>query len=450
MATHVAPAPIREIQEPPLVGSMRAFQENRLDLYRRVAREGGDATRLHFGPFPFIIFNTPEMAHAILVEHAQDFDKGLTIHRAFTPIIGNGLVNNEGDSWRQQRKLMAPALAHRQIASYADIMVAYTERAQAQWAEGTELRIDHEMMALTMSIVGKALFDADVLEETDELGAAVATAMQYLEYSISHIFPFPLSIPTPRSRRTKAALAVLDRRLYSLIAARRASGEDRGDLLSLLLAAKDEAGAGMSDRQIRDEVLTLFVGGHETTAVTLAWSWYLLAKYPAIYTRLQQEVDTVLGGRPSTFADLPNLPYAAQVFKETLRLYPAADGITRTALHDVAVGGYPLRKGDIVSVPIYTIHRRPEFFPDPERFDPDRFLPENEKRLPRYAFMPFGAGPRICIGNHFAMMEGQLLLATLAQRVTFDLVPGQQVVPQPLFVIRQKDGCRVIVHRRGQ
>jgi cytochrome P450 len=205
----------------------------------------------------------------------------------------------------------------------------------------------------------------------------------------------------------------------------------------------------MSDRQIRDEVLTLFVGGHETTAVTLAWSWYLLAKHPAIYARLQQEADSVLGGRPPTFADLPNLPYAAQVFKETLRLYPAADGITRTALRDVTVGGYQLRKGDIVSVPIYTIHRRPEFYPDPERFDPDRFLPENEKRLPRHAFMPFGAGPRICIGNHFAMMEGQLLLATLAQRVTFDLVPGQHIVPQPLFVIRQKDGCRVIVHRRG-
>jgi cytochrome P450 len=428
---------------------MRAFQQDRLALYQRVARECGDVAQVHFGPFPLVIFNTPELAHAVLVEHDQDFDKGLTLHRAFTPVAGQGLINNEGESWRRQRKLMAPAFAHRQIATYADIMTAYTERAQAGWAEGAELRIDQEMMRLTMSIVGKALFDADVLEESDELGAAVTVAMSYLQYAITHIFPLPLSIPTPRSRQTRAAMALIDRRLAAMIAERRASGVERGDLLSLLLAARDETGAGMSDRQLRDEAITLFLAGHETTANSLSWCWYLLAQHPALYARLQQEVDTVLAGRAPTFADLPNLPYALQVFKEAMRLYPPADGVTRTALRDVEIGGYHLRKNTIIAIPIYTIHRRPEFYPDPERFDPDRFLPENEKRLPRHAFMPFGAGPRICIGNQFALMEGQLVLAALAQRVTFALAPGQEVVPAPLFVVRQKNGCRVIVHRRA-
>src|SRR5215212_6911400 len=201
MATKVAQPAIPRLHEPLLIGSMRNFQKDRLGLYRQVARECGDAGEVHFGPVPLLIFNTPEMAHAILVEHAQDFDKGLVLHRAFTPIIGQGLINNEGESWRQQRKLMAPAFAHRQIAGYADTIVAYGERVQARWAEGAPLRIDQEMMSLTMSIIGKVLFDADVLEETDELGAAVTTAMRQLEYTISHMFPLPLGIPTPRNRQ---------------------------------------------------------------------------------------------------------------------------------------------------------------------------------------------------------------------------------------------------------
>ena len=448
MVTPVAAKPVPDFREPALMGSMRAFQRDRLDLYKRVAGECGDVGRVHFGPISMLVFNTPELAQAVLVEHAADFDKGPVIHRAFTPVIGNGLINNEGESWRHQRKLLAPAFTHRHIAAYADTMVAYAERAQAAWTEGAELRVDREMTRLTMSIVGKTLFDADVFDETDALGAAITTAIQYLEYSISHFFPIPVGWPTARSRRTRAAIAQIAQRLQAMIDERRASGADRGDFLSLLLAARDDSGEGMNDTQVRNEAMTLFLAGHETTASTLAWAWYFLAQNPETYAKLQHEVDTALGGRPPAVADLPNLPYALQVFKEALRLYPPADSIGRTALHDVDVAGYPVRKNGMVSIPVYTIHRRPEFYPDPERFDPDRWTPEREKALPRYAYMPFGAGPRVCIGNHFALMEGQLVLAALAQRVTFALVPGQEVVPQAVFAVRQKHGCRVIVRRR--
>ncbi|HUS14564.1 MAG TPA: cytochrome P450 [Chloroflexia bacterium] len=448
MAASVAIKPIPQLSAPPLIGSMKEMQRDRLALYMRAARECGDTALIRIGPYRFYVFNTPEMAQAILVDHANDFDKGFVAHKAFTPVIGNGLINNEGESWRKQRKLMAPVFTHRHIASYADTMVGYTERIQQTWADGVELRIDQEMTRLTMSIVGKTLFDADVFDESDGLGQAVTRAMEFLQYTIGHLMPVPLSIPTPRSRRTKAALAVIRERLQAEIDQRRASGTDRGDLLSLLLAARDEHGAGMDDTQIRNEAVTLFMAGHETTANTLAWCWYFLARYPETYAKLQAEVDRVLGGRPATVADLPQLPYALQVFKEALRLYPAADSLSRQAVRDMDLQGYPIQKGDLVAVPIYTLHRRPEFYPDPERFDPERFTPENEKRLPRYAYLPFGGGPRVCIGNHFAMMEGQLILATLAQHVTFDLVPGQDVVPTTVFVVRQKDGCRVTVRRR--
>src|SRR4051794_7359529 len=301
MATQTAAKPIRDLRERPLIGSMREFQRDRLSLFLRVFRECGEVARIHFGPFPLLVFSSPEMVQTLLVEHGNDLWKGATIHRAMEPVVGNGLIINEGESWRGQRKMMAPVFAHRHIASYADTMVACSERAQAGWGEGTRINVAHEMVALTMRIVGKALFDADVVEETDDLGAAITTAVQYMDYSITHLFPVPLSVPTPRSRRTKAALAVIQQRMQAMIAERRASGEERADFLSLLLSARDEGGAGMSDTQIRDEALTLFVAGHETTANTLAWCWYFLAKNPDLYARLREEVDTVLGGRPATF-----------------------------------------------------------------------------------------------------------------------------------------------------
>ena len=229
VAQAVAAKPIPHIAEPPLIGSMSAFQKDRLALFRRVSATYGDIARMNFGPFPVIYINSPDLVQQVLVEHVQDFDKGLVLHRAFNPIIGNGLVNNEGESWRVQRKLMAPPFQHRNIARYGETMVAYTEEAQAGWADGSMIDVDHAMTALTMRIVGKTLFDDDVLSEADELGRAITVALQYMQYTLDHIFPVPLSIPTPRSRRVRRALALIDQRLHSMIEEHR-NGPDRGDL----------------------------------------------------------------------------------------------------------------------------------------------------------------------------------------------------------------------------
>ncbi|GAC1392422.1 MAG: cytochrome P450 [Ktedonobacteraceae bacterium] len=444
--------PIPHIAEPSLIGSLPEHTRDRLNLYLRVTQQCGDVGSFHFGPFlRVIIFNTSEYAHSIFVEHAYDFDKGAAIHNTFRPVIGNGIFVSEGDFHRRQRKLMAPSFQPRHITSYANTMVYYSELIQKRWSEGETIDVSQEMTHLTMSIIGKVLFDADVFTEANELGAAMTTILAHVSHTLSHLFPTPLGWPTKRNRNTRQAIAVLRGRIQNLIEERRADTKERNDFLSVLLQSKDEDGNHMSDQQVIDESLTLFGAGHETTATALAWVWYFLASHPNVYKRVQEEVDIVLQGRTPTYADLARLPYCLQVFKETMRLYPPAYATSRASLHDINIDGYTVRKGkDIVFVSPYTLHRRPDYFPDPERFDPERFTAENEKKLPRYAYMPFGAGPRICIGNHFAMMEGHLLLATLAQRVTFDLVPDQKIEPDPSKTIttRPKNGVNMVVHRR--
>ncbi|HMA37831.1 MAG TPA: cytochrome P450 [Chloroflexia bacterium] len=448
MTTQLAAQAIPGIQEPPLVGIMHAFQSDPLGVLTRLARECGDLGRFHYGPFLVYFCNAPELAHSVLVEHADAFDKGFAFHNALRPMIGNGLVNSEGMFWRRQRKLMAPPFQPRHIAGYAATMASYADEAQQGWADGATIDLAHEITGLTMRIVGKVLFDSEVFGEADTLGAAITIGVERVAYAAMHFFPIPLSWPTSRNHRTRRALALIQQRVQAMIDERRASPVERDDFLSILLRAQADDGTRMSDAQLRDEAVTLFLAGHETTANALSWCFYLLASHPEIYARVQAEVDGVLGGRLPAYADLARLPYTLQVLKETIRLYPPAWIINRVALHAVEVAGISLRKKDVVTIPIYTLHRRAAVFPDPERFDPERFTPENEKRLPRHAYMPFGAGPRICIGNHFALMEAHLVLATLAQRVTFRLVPGQQIVPEALITIRQQPGCRVVVARR--
>ncbi len=448
--TTIPTKPIPSIKEPPLVGSLFEHRRDRLALYLRVTQECGDVGSLHYGPFPLVIFNTSEYAHKIFVEHAYDFDKGELVHNAFRPMIGNGIFTSEGEFHRRQRKLIAPSFQPRQITGYADTMVNYSEQIQRGWRDGETIDISQVMTQLTMSIVGKVLFDADVFTEADELGAAMTTILGHVTHTLATFFPIPLDWPTPRNRHTRRARAVLRGRIQKMIDERQASAEERNDLLSILLQARGEDGSRMSDQQISDESLTLFGAGHETTATALAWAWYLLATHPDVYRNMLQEVDSVLQGQPPTYTDLARLPYTLQVFKETMRLYPPAYGISRAALRDINIDGYLIPKNMYIAVCPYTLHRRPDYFPEPDKFDPQRFTPENEKRLPRYAYMPFGAGPRICIGNHFAKMEGHLLLATLAQHVTFELVEGQQIVPDTNanLTIRPKYGVKMIVRRR--
>jgi cytochrome P450 len=431
--------PILRMRELPLVGSLPGFMRERLDLLLRMAQEG-DACRFHIGPVPVLFLNRPEHVEAVLVDRAGDFSKGRLMHRAAS---GNGLFISEGELHRRQRRLMAPAFVPRRIAEYAQTITRYAEQVQSEWPEGAVVDLNQEMTRLTMSIIGKVLFDADVFSEADELGAAMATMFAHVAHVLSSVVTPPLAWPTPHNRRTVRATRLVEDRLRAMIEQRRGDPTSHGDLLSLLLQARDDDGHGMDDRQLMDECLTLFAAGHETTAATLTWAWYLLCTHPDVYEALVREVDQALGDRAPTDADLPRLALCTQIFKEALRLYPPAPGILREALRDVEICGYPVPRGWQVMFSPYTLHRRADAFPEPERFDPGRFAPEREQRLPRYAFIPFGAGPRICIGNHLALIEGPLLLAALTRRATFRLVPGQVVEPDPLHHLALRPAGKV-------
>jgi cytochrome P450 len=428
------------VREWPLVGSVSVFMKNESLAFLLHLAQTSDVCRFHMGPVPVILFNKAEQVQSILVEHGYDFSKGRLIHQA---IGGNGLFVSEGAFHRRQRKLIAPSFQPRQIASYADTIAAYGERLQQEWDDGAIIDLNQQMIALTMSAIGKVLFNADVFNETDELGAAIAIVFEYTVHKISSLFTPPLSWPTVRNRRMRAAMQVEQERIQRMIDERRRSTTECNDFLSILLHARDEDGTVMSDQQLMDECLTLFSAGHETTAAALAWAWYFLCQHPDIYQKVQQEVDRVLQGRTPTYDDLVRLPYCLQVFKETMRLYPPAGVILREALHTIEIDGYQVLRGCNVMVSPYTLQRKAEYFPDPETFDPDRFTPEREKQLPHYAYIPFGAGPRICIGNHFALMEGQLLIATLAQRVTFTLLPGQTIEPDTVHNLALRPGGKV-------
>jgi cytochrome P450 len=405
----------------PLLGNLPDFTKDRLGLFQRMAHTA-DVCGIHFGPFPGIFFNKPEHVQSILVQHAYAFDKGPIVHKIVRPAIGNGIVCSEGDFHRHQRKLMAPAFQPRQIANYAEIVGHYGEKTLQTWADGAVIDLNQHMSSMTMSVIGKILFDADVFTSTGELGGAMLTAFEYVSRAIPSLFKLPYSWPLPHHLRMRKATTLLHSHIQRFINERRANPDKRRDFLSLLLDARDEHDQSMSDEQVMTECLTLFGAGYETTAAALCWSWYLLCQHPEIYRKVQQEVDSVLQGRTPTYADLEQLPYCLQVLKEALRLYPPAYATYRRALNDIEIDGYHIPKNWAVFIAPYTLHRREDIFPQPETFDPERFAPEQEKLLPRYAYVPFGAGPRICLGLYFSLMEGHLLLATLAQRVNFTLL----------------------------
>ncbi|HZU01697.1 MAG TPA: cytochrome P450, partial [Ktedonobacteraceae bacterium] len=341
------------IREYPLVGSLPAFLGDRMKFLLCMA-EKNDVYGFHIGLVPMILFNKPEHVQSILVELADDFYKGQLMHKAFT---GNGLFISEGEFHRRQRKLMAPAFQPRQIANYVDSIAHYGEQIQQKWNDGAVIDLNQQMIALTMSVIGKVVFDVDVFTETDELGAAWGIVFEYTTQILTSLFTPPLSWPTPRNRRFNKAVQLIENRLQRMIDERRNSPHTRNDLLSILLRAKDEDGSEMSDRQLMDECATLFAAGHETTAAALSWTWYLLCQHPGVYQKVQREVDEALKGRTPTAADLPNLPYCLQVFKETMRLYPPASGILREALHDIEIDGYLVPKGHNVLLSPYTLQR---------------------------------------------------------------------------------------------
>jgi cytochrome P450 len=328
-------------------------------------------------------------------------------------------------------------------------MVTRARQMIDAFADGRVIEIDAVMAKLTLGIVVKSLFGADFTRESEEVGGLMVAVLNAANHRLNTVLRLPSWVPTRRNLREKRAVARLDAMLHGIITARRASGEQAADLLSVLLAAVDEdSGARMSDRQLRDEMMTLFLAGHETTANALTWTWYLLSQHADVEAKLLDELDRVLGGRAPTTADLPNLPYTEMVVREALRLYPPAPGVAREPIEDVQIGGYVVPKGSLVTVNTYALQRDRRFFADPERFDPERFARGWEDRIARYAYLPFGGGPRVCIGNGFAIMEARLILATFAQRFRLSLEPEQRVVPVQLVTVRPRESIRMRLHVR--
>jgi cytochrome P450 len=299
-----------------------------------------------------------------------------------------------------------------------------------------------------MKIVSKTLFDADVESEVAEISDAVTTALTVVGERTESLFPPPDWFPTASNRAIKRAMVTLNRIIQRFIEDRRASGEDRGDLLSMLLAAQDDEGVGMTDKQVRDEAMTLFGAGHETTAIALTWALYLISQHPEVEARLHEEVDRALGNRSATLNDLPNLPYTEMIAKEAMRLYPPAWGTTRELIGDITIGDYTIKKDNFIMMSFHALHHDPRIFDQPDRFDPERFSPENEKTIPKYAYLPFGAGPRVCIGNMFAMMEIRLVLATIAQQFRLTHDPSHAIIPDPVFTLRPRDGMPMTLSKR--
>lgn len=440
------------LREPPLLGSILPLVRDR-HAFLTLVEANGPVVGFHLGTLSTITLNRPEYVQSFLVSGSDNFDKGWTMHRSF---VGNGVFISEGEFHRTQRKIMAPSFQPRTIANYATTMGQYAERLAASWEDGQEIVVGKQMNNLSMSIIGKTLFDEDMFSEADAMGQALVVVFNHAAHMVVNSpFSLPRDWPTPRNREKDRAWTTIRNRLQKMIDERRASPEDgREDFLSLLMRARYDDGSHMNDVQLMDEVSTLFSGGQETVATSLIWVWTLLCQNPSLYQKVQEEVDTVLGGRTPTYEDLARLPFCLQVYKETLRLYPPAIVVIRQALRDCTIESdehqYAIKKGMLVLASIYAIHRQPDYFPDPERFDPGfHFSVEQEKRFPRYGFMPFGAGPRVCIGNYFAMMEGQMLLATLAQRVRFELVPGQRITPSSkTLTTRPTTDVHMVVHTR--
>jgi cytochrome P450 len=408
----------------------------------------GAAMYAELGPIKMYQFSDPEYAREVLIEKADKFRKGDIMKRGLGPFIGNGLVTSDGDFWKRQRKLVQPAFHYKRIETYADVMVDHTLKMMEGWRNGETRRIDRDMMKVTLSVVCKTLFDADVSGEAERVAELLGEVLVLSNERFSSVINLPEWMPTPKRRRTQRVMRELDAIIQRFIEERRKSGEDKGDLLSMLLMAQDDDGQGMSDKQLRDEVMTLFFAGHETTAMTLTWTWYLLSQHPDVLKELVAEIDTALEGRAPTIRDLPNLPYTEMVVKESMRIYPAVSGVNRKTLEDVNIGGYFVPKDTEISVSIWAMHRSPRYFDNPEQFDPKRFSPEREKDIPRYAYLPFAAGPRVCIGNSFAMMEARLIVATVLQHFTPTLVPGQNITAEQILTIRPRNGLQMRVEGR--
>ncbi len=428
-----------------------------IGFFSTLARTYGDVSYVEMGGEHIYVLNDPADVRDVLVTHQRFFHKGRGLERS-KRLLGQGLLTSEDELHRRQRRLIQPAFHRDRIAAYADVMTRYADRVRTSWTDGQTVDAAQEMNRLTLGIVGKTLFDADVDSQAREVGAALTAVMESFWTLMLPFSDLLEHLPIPALKRSRAARGRLDAIIFGMIAERRQRPGDRGDLLSMLLLARDEGegeadrprppGAGMTDAQVRDEAMTIFLAGHETTANALTWLWYLLGQAPEIERRLHEEVDRVLQGRLPTLADVAALSFVEQVVTEAMRLYPPAWIIGRRAVQEYRFREYLASAGSLFIMSPYVMHRDARAFRDPERFDPDRWTPEFKAGLPPFAYLPFGGGARRCIGESFAWMELVLVASTIAQQWRLTPVPGHPVVPQPVVTLRLKHGLPVVLSRR--
>ena len=437
----------------PLIGNLLEARRDPLRFVLNLARDYGDVARYRLGIYTGYLVNHPDYIQHVLQLNHQNYSKENYTYQMLRPVLGKGLLTSDGPHWLRQRRLIQPAFKRKRLADFGTLITTATIELLEDWdsraAQNRPIDVAEEMRHLTLRIIGETLFGTDVSVESGRIGTAFTSLNEDVTYRLKTVFVPPLWVPTPRNLAFRRARTELDAIVYAVIANRRQSGDSGSDLLGMLLAARDEAnGEGMTDQQLRDEVMTLMLAGHETTATALTWTWYLLSEHPRVVQRMWAELDDVLGGRIPTVDDLPALVYMKQVIQESLRLYPPVWIISRTAIDDDRVGPYEIPAGTVVLLSQYVTHRHPDFWGNPEHFEPERFSPERTANRHRYAYFPFGGGPRLCIGDNLAMMEIQLILATIAQRYRLELAPTHPVKPEPLVTLRSRYNMKMMIHAR--
>lgn len=432
----------------PLVGVLPQLQQNPLRAMERATLEHGPLT---FLPLPLIdgyVLGHPKFVQHVLVTNSRNYVKQTRGYEMLRLVLGNGLVTSEGDFWKRQRRIAQPAFHRERLTAFGEVMTRAANEMVDGWKLGVPFDFATEMMKVTLRVVGETLLSTNVMGEAGPVSQALTVALEHLIHRTLHPFSPPEWVPTKTNRTFKQALAELDRVVLDVIVQRRKGGGPQHDLLAMLMESRDpETGEGMDDQQLRDEVMTIFLAGHETTANTLAWTAVLLGRAPEVEKKLLAEAGALLNGATPTMAHVHRMPYAMNVIKESLRLYPPVWSLGRRVLEDDVVDGYTLKKDSIVFICPWAIHRLPEFWKDPEAFDPDRWLQEDSRRM-QGAYLPFSMGQRKCIGDTFATVEAQLILTTILQRVHLELVPGQTFEPEPVITLRPKGGVQVVATKR--
>lgn len=451
----IAPGPVGNF----IFGNLYGIQDDRLHAFMQLRQDYGDVVRLRIGTRTIHLVSHPDLIEYVLQDNNRNYTKGRGLEKA-KPLLGNGLLTSEGEFWRRQRRLAQPAFHRKKIAGFVETMTQATARMLSRWDEHLDktepLNIAGEMMRLTLDVVSRTLFSTGLKPGETE---SVANALPFILRETTRRLSSPLGLreylPIQANQQFQVNLAALNQIVYRIIDERRrvveAGSQDDlpEDLLSMLMFARDEeTGERMNDRQLRDEVMTIFLAGHETTANNLAWTFYLLSKHPQIRAQLQEEIDRLLGGRTPVLEDIPNLVYTRQILDESLRMFPPAWAIGRQAIQEDQVGGYRIPDGSGIVISSYVVHRHPEFWENPEGFDPSRFEPQKVHERPHYAYIPFGGGPRLCIGNNFALQESTLVLAMVTQRYGLDLVPDHSVVAETAITLRPRYGIQMFLNPR--